>query len=197
MLPSPIKKFIDSFSSLPSIGPRQATRLAFYIKSLGSAAIQELSQAVGGLDHTSTCPECFFVHENQACPICANPQRRKDIIAVVEKETDLLSLEKTKKYDGRYFILGPIKKDAALETTQKLRLNILKKYIEKELGGSAEEIILATNSTTYGDFSATMLAQELKDHAKKITRLGRGMPTGGEIEFADEDTLASALDNRS
>lgn len=196
MLPNPIKRFIEVFSSLPSIGPRQATRLSFHIKSLGNSVIKELSKAVAGLENINTCGQCFFIYESEKCPICTNAQRRKDVFAVVEKETDLISLEKTKKYDGRYLILGDLKKDGILETVQKLRLNSFKKLIEKDLGGKAEEIILAINPTTYGDLNASIIAQELKSHAQKITRLGRGIPTGGEIEFADEDTLGSALENR-
>lgn len=193
MLPESIKKFIDSFAKLPGIGPRQATRLAFYIKSLGDAAVDDLSQSIHQLKNLKTCAECFFTHENQLCPICANPQRDKRVIAIVEKETELISLEKTKKFTGVYLVLGESTKNGLLSTLQKLRLNSLKARLHNE---PAEEIILAINPTTYGDISAGVIAQELKGCAKKISRLGRGIPTGGEIEFADEDTLSGALDNR-
>lgn len=193
MLPESIKKFIDSFAKLPGIGPRQATRLAFYIKSLGDAAVGDLSQSILQLKNLKTCAECFFMHENKLCPICANPQRDKRVIAIVEKETELISLERTKKFTGVYLVLGELTKNGILNTLQKLRLNSLKARLHQE---QAEEIILAINPTTYGDISAGVIAQELKGCAKKISRLGRGIPTGGEIEFADEDTLGSALDNR-
>jgi len=196
MLPDQIKKFVAAFAALPSIGPRQATRLAFYIKNLGPAAARELADAISGLVSITTCPTCFNAIENESCSICQNPQRRKNVIALVEKETDLMSIEKTKKFNGRYLVIGELPKSGALDTMQKLRLNTLKTYIKKE-GGQAEEIILAINPTTYGDLGAEILNQELKDYAKKISRLGRGIPTGGEIEFADEDTLSGALDNRS
>lgn len=202
MLPEPIRKFVESFSSFPGIGPRQATRLAFYIKNLGSANIQEISDAIAGLNYLQTCPGCFSTHhQNQKtdtnlCQICSNPQRNKSIIAIVEKETDLISLEKTKKFNGRYLILGNLKKDGILDSAQKLRLNSLKGLIKRDLNSQAEEIIIAINPTTYGDLNANLILHELKDHAKKISRLGRGIPTGGEIEFADEDTLGGALDNR-
>lgn len=208
MLPDPIKKFVDLFAGLPGIGPRQATRLAFYIVSTGKSNIEELAKIIYGLSDIKTCSLCFTSHnyemrkecentKNNLCPICSNPQRRKDIIAVVEKETDLISIERTKKFNGRYLVLGDLKKDGVLESAQKLRLNSLKNRIKKELGGQAGEIILAMNPTTYGDLNASLIANELKDSAKKITRLGRGIPTGGEIEFADEDTLSAALDKRS
>ena len=196
MFPDQIKKFVAAFAALPSIGPRQATRLAFYIKNLGPAEARELADAISGLVGITTCSTCFNAIENESCFICQNPQRRKDIIALVEKETDLMSIEKTKKFNGRYLVIGELPKSGTLDTMQKLRLNTLKTYIKKE-GGQAEEIILAINPTTYGDLGAEILNQELKEYAKKISRLGRGIPTGGEIEFADEDTLSGALDNRS
>ncbi|MDP2695844.1 MAG: toprim domain-containing protein [bacterium] len=198
MLPDPIRKFVDLFAKLPSIGPRQATRLAFYIKSLGDANIADLAKTVEGLQSIKVCPQCFFSYlgANQFCDICSNTKRRKDVIALVEKETDLMSLEKTKKFSGRYLVLGELKKDGAIDNLQKLRLTSLKSFIKKELGGQAEEIILAMSPTSYGDLNASIIMQELKDCTKKISRLGRGLPTGGEIEFADEDTLSGAIDNR-
>ena len=103
-------------------------------------------------------------------------------------------MERPRKFNGRYLILGELNKAGILESGQKLRLNNLKTFISKELGGQAEEIIIATNPTTYGDLSASIITKELAGFAKKITRLGRGIPTGGEIEFADEDTLGAALE---
>lgn len=189
MLPEPIKKFVDAFAKLPGIGPRQATRLAYHISNLGKSGVADIAKAVFDLENLSGCPTCFLSTVNQgACDICANPQRRKDLIAIVEKETDLISLEKTKKFAGRYLLLGDLKKDGVLNELQKLRLRTIK---------DATEVIIALSPTTYGDINSTIIAQELKDRAQRITRLARGIPTGGEIEFADEETLGSALDNRS
>ena len=116
---------------------------------------------------------------------------------VLEKETDLLSIENTGKFPGRYFILGGVSKTGLMEDWQKLRLQNLKTFIEKTLGGQAEEIILAFNPTSFGDFGASLVEKELKPLTKKVTRLGRGLPTGGEIEFADDETLGSSLEGRS
>lgn len=199
MLPHSVQKFVEIVSRLPSIGPRQATRLAFYLVNLGKNEINELAGAIDGLKTVDRCSDCFFIHGGQSklCSICANSQRRRDCVAVVEKETDLLSLEKTGKFAGRYFVIGDLKKSGLPETEQKLRLNHLKKRIgDENNGGLIGEIILAINPTAYGDAGAFWLKQELKNHARKITRLGRGIPTGGEIEFADEETLGGALDNR-
>ena len=199
MFPQPIKKFIDLFSTLPSIGPRQATRLAFHLIALGKGSTAEFAQAIADLQKLKTCPLCFFIHAQigNECHICNNPQRRKDVIMIVEKETDLMSLEKVKRYQGRYFIIGDLKKNSAFDTEQKLRINTLKAYIKNHLDNQAEEIILAINPTTHGDLHTSLIAQELTGLSKKITRLGRGIPTGGEIEFADEETLGGALINRS
>lgn len=202
MLPEPIKAFIQIFSTLPGIGIRQATRLAFKLIDSGRDKIEETAKAVSNLRYLKICSECFFVHQNppaggkdNLCNICRDPNRHKNIIAIIEKETDLISLERTKKFKGRYLILGESKKTGVLESAQKLRLNNLKNFIKKNFE-QAEEIIIATNPTTYGDLTASIIAKELSHCAKKITRLGRGIPTGGEIEFADEETLEQALERR-
>ena len=201
MLPDSIKKFIEIFSSLPGIGIRQATRLAFKLINSGKNTIEETAKTVQDLKYLKICSRCFFVHQNpptggNLCDICRNPIRNKNIIAIVEKETDLISLERTKKFKGRYLILGELTKIGVLESIQKLRLNHLKNLIKKEFG-QAEEIIIAFNPTSYGDLNFSIIAKELSPYAQKISRLGRGIPTGGEIEFADEETLASALERRS
>ena len=197
MLPEPIKKFIEIFSALPSIGGRQATRLAFKLIGQGRARIEEVSKTVSNLKYLKICAECFFVHQNQdnLCDICRNPKRQKNIIIVVEREIDLISIERTKKFNGRYLILGELVKTGDLESFQKLRLNQLKDWIKKN-HGQAEEIIIAINPTTFGDINTSVITKELSLFAKKITRLGRGIPTGGEIEVADEETLGEALKRR-
>ncbi len=204
MLPDSIKRFVDAVAGLPGIGPRQATRLAFFLIRRGKAAIADLADAVSRLSSITTCANCFLPFEavsrrstgtDHLCIICADEKRDQRSIAIIEKETDLISLEKSKKWRGRYLILGELSKDGILDTEQKLRLKNLKAFIEKEFK-QAEEILIALNPTTLGDIEAGLIVQELKPFAKKITRLGRGLPTGGEIEFADEETLGGALENR-
>ncbi len=221
-LPDPIERFIAKLSELPSLGPRQATRLAFHLLRMGENNMRELGDAVQGMCTVKTCSRCFFptqeseprpsqgvgvVSQNQGplCDICRDPRRMQNIIMVVEKETDLMSLESSGKFSGQYLIIGEIPKTGILEEWQKLRLQNLKSLIQKELNGKApsagsgraEEIVLALNPTSTGDFNASLLARELEPFAKKISRLGRGLPTGGEIEFADDETLGSALERRS
>ena len=198
-LPKAIQKLADELAELPSIGPRQAIRLAIHLVNSGQNKVRILAQSIDDLKNIKLCERCFFVHQNKnsLCDICGDASRRKDIVAVVEKETDLLSLENAKGFTGRYLVLGDIPKAGLLEDRQKLRLQNLKSFIEKECGGKAAEIIIALNPTSIGDFHASMITKELAPYAKKISRLGRGLPTGGEIEFADSETLGSALERRS
>jgi recombination protein RecR len=199
ILPESIKKLINTLSFLPSIGPRQATRLVFYLINQGQNEIINLSKNIESLNKIKICSFCFFPHENQEelCNICKNPERNKKIIMIVEKETDLISLEKAGKFYGRYFIIGEVSKKGILEEWQKLRLQNLKNFIQKELNGQADEIILAFNPDTLGNFASSVIQKEIKDFTKKTSRLGRGLPTGGEIEFADDETLKSAIENRN
>ena len=202
-LPAPIQKVVDELSELPSIGPRQAIRLAFYLIGKDKETIRGLSAGIAGLADIKICARCFFIYQNEGplCDICKNPHRAHNVIMVVEKETDLLSLENTGKFAGRYFITGEIPKTGFLAESQKLRLKSLKSFITKEspagLGGKAEEIIFGFNPTSLGDLQASLLMKELSPFAKKISRLGRGLPTGGEIEFADDETLASSMERRN
>jgi recombination protein RecR len=198
-LPEPVQKVVDNLSDLPSIGPRQAVRLAFYLLGEKKESLRVLAQSIDALRDIKICERCFFIHQNdgQLCDVCANPARNQRIIMIVEKETDFLSLENTKRFTGRYFVSGPIPKTGFLEPWQKLRIESLKKFIQGDLGGQADEIILAFNPTTLGDFQTSLIMKELVPLTKKISRLGRGLPTGGEIEFADDETLGSALERRS
>lgn len=198
MIPEQIKKFIEIFSRLPSIGPRLATRLSFYLLGLTKAERKEIEMAFAGLNTLDRCPRCFFLksENKQLCDICANPNRDPFTIALVEKETDIISLEKARKFKGHYLIIGELPDKGTLESVHKLRLTHLRERIENELGGKANELVIALNPTTFGDFVASIIKKDFKNLSKQITRLGRGIPTGGEIEFADEETLGSALERR-
>lgn len=199
MLPDAIQKFIEVFSKLPSIGPRLATRLGFYFASLDKNSLNEIEKAVDGFKFLNRCERCFFFKDRnkKLCGICANPARDPKITAIIEKETDLISIEKTGVFKGHYLILGELPERGTFETSQKLRLQSLKERIKKEMAGQAKEIIIAVNPNTFGDIVAGLIREEFKGLTEKITRLGRGIPTGGEIEFADEETLKQALERRN
>ncbi|MDD5710508.1 MAG: toprim domain-containing protein [Candidatus Colwellbacteria bacterium] len=192
------RKLVEILSALPGIGPRQAIRLSFHLIRQGQGFQKELGDAVRELEAVKICSQCFYVHENagKLCDICADAGRDHSTIAIVEKETDLMSLENTGKYRGRYLVLGEFGRAGILEPDQKLKLKSLKTWIAKACQGSAREIIIALNPNTQNDFVASQIGHELKGLAAKTTRLGVGIPSGGEIEFADEETLGGALKGR-
>ncbi|MBS3902989.1 MAG: toprim domain-containing protein [Anaplasmataceae bacterium] len=198
-LPESIRRLAETLSNLPSLGPRQALRLAFYIAQRDPEGLRRLSQDLTTLSQLKTCQQCFFVHEDKnqiLCPICRDPQRNKSQIAFIEKETELLALEQTGRYQGRYLLLGTLEKHGMFDDLQKLRLQSLKTFIQKELGGKAEEVVIALSPTRYGDHYAEIIQKEFSPLAQKVTRLGRGLPRGGEIEFADDETLGASLESR-
>lgn len=191
---------MEIFSKLPSIGQRQAFRLAFYL-TRKKEVNQELLEALKGLkENLEICRQCFLPFEknnHSLCPICLDPSRKKEQICIVEKEIDAFSIEKTKKYRGTYHVLGNLIDPTDPKTYQTLKIEVLEKRIKNLPQKIAEEIIIALNPTTEGDLTAMFLERKLKNLAKKITRLARGLPTGGELEFADEETIKGALENRS
>lgn len=206
MYSSTIQNLIEQFSKFPTVGPRTAARFVFYLLRLDQKEIDELVSSVLKLKSVRVCRFCFnyFEPKNQLehlCKICSEPGRDRTILSIVEKETDLISIEKTLKYKGLYFILGKTVSGLKKKDIEKLRLKELKERIENPknfglLDAQFKEIIIATNPTTEGEATALYLERALKPLNKKITRLGRGLPVGGELEYADEETLSSALEGR-
>ncbi len=206
MLPISLQKLINIFTKFPTIGQRTATRFVFYLLRLPEDRIKELISAVQELrQKIKSCAFCFYPFESNSagklCDVCQNARRDKTLLCVVEKETDLDSIEKTKKYNGLYFILGGTMAALKKQDMDKLRVKELIARIARPadfgLGETEfQEIILALNLTTEGEATSLYLERNLKFLNKKITRLGRGLPIGGEVEYADEETLSSALEGR-
>ena len=202
MYPKPIKDFIDKFSRLPGIGPRQAARLAFWLLNGEKNIREDLKKALEGLDKDiKTCQSCYFAIENNSnnkCHFCDNPSRDHKTICVVEKETDLTTIEKSGGYKGLYHVLGGL--FSALDTTipKSLKIPELINRIESKKSGDkkVEEVILALSPIHEGDLTAHYLERLLKPLKVKITRLGRGLPYGSDVEFADAKTLSGALESR-
>lgn len=196
LLPDSMRTLIAELSELPSIGPRQATRLAFYLVARKSSTLAGALRDIGSL---APCARCFFITENEdgLCDVCRDNTRDPKVVLVVEKETDLLSFERARTYRGTYLVLGPIPRVGALENYQRDRIAGFTTRITKEADGKIKEIILGFDTTRAGDFGASVVSKELAPLAKKISRLGRGLPTGGEVEFADDETLGAALERRS
>ena len=196
MYPKSIQKLIELFSKFPTVGPRTAARFVFYLMRAKKDEIDELISSVSNLKKTvKICSFCFnpFEGEGELCLVCKNPTRDKALLCILEKETDLVSIEKTKKYNGLYFILGGMVSTLKKAEVEKLRTKELE---ERAKDPQIKEIIIATNPTTEGEATALYLERLLKPLNKKITRLGRGLPVGAELEYADEETLGSALEGR-
>jgi len=202
MYPKPIKDFIDKFSRLPGIGPRQAARLAFWLLKNETNAREDLKKALEGLDkEVEICPSCFFTIENggkNKCPFCDNPTRDLQTVCVVEKETDLATIEKAGVYKGLYHVLGGLfsAPDTAIPKNLKMPELVNRIETQKNTNKKVKEVILALSPTHEGDLTAHYLERLLKPLKVKITRLGRGLPYGSDVEFADAQTLSGALESR-
>jgi len=201
-----IQKLADIFSKFPTVGSRTAARFAFYLAKLNKKETKELLEAVIELKNkTATCSFCFNVFEKEKgngtlCGICSNPARDRQTICIVEKEADLQSIEQTKKYKGLYFVLGGTLSPLRKESVKKIRIKDLVERIKNPkkhgLEGPVKEIIIATNFTSQGEVTALYLERTIKSFGIKTTRLARGLPTGSEIEYIDEETISSALEGR-
>lgn len=197
MYPKSIQKLIELFSKFPTVGPRTASRFVFYLIKLNQEKFDELLNSITDLRKAiKICSFCFnpFEASDDAnlCSICKDSSRDRTLLCIIEKEIDLISIEKTKKYKGLYFILGGT---INLKKSDKniMRIEELKQRIEND---DFQEIIIATNPTIEGEATALFIKKELKPLNIKITRLGRGLPVGGEVEYADEETLTSAFEGR-
>lgn len=199
-----IQRLIDLFVKFPGVGPRTAARLVFYLVKADRKEVQGLGKAIfdlkKSLNFCSFCFKSFKVSGNKLCEICSDPRRDKTLLCVIEKEIDLASIEKNKLYKGLYFILGGSISKLKKEDINRIRIKELKERIKNPrsfgIDSDLKEIILALNPTVEGESTSLYLERELKDLDKKITRLGRGLPSGAELEYADEKTLISAFKNR-
>ena len=208
--PTPLQKLVDLFTKFPGIGPKQAARFAFYLLKEDLKTVRELSEAIKELkEKIGFCEQCFKslerdsnirMHSNDSntlCEFCKDKNRDENIILIIEKEQDLLNIERTKKFNGLYHILGgtisPLDSSAPVKLHLKDLFERVRKIIEEK---KTPEIILATNPTTEGDTTALYIERVLKPLNVKISRLGRGLGTGSELEYADELTIKEALTNR-
>jgi recombination protein RecR len=194
MYPKSLKKLIDHFSSLPSVGPKMAERLVLYLFKQNKEVLLDFGNSLSEMkSNLSYCKKCFNISEENLCYICKNKNRDQKKICVVEEPLDIIAIEKTRKYDGLYHVLGGTLDLTEKKNSEKLKLKELEERMEEK---NIEELILATNPTTEGDATALYIARMLKDKNAKITRLARGLSTGSDIEYADELTLGSAIINR-
>ncbi len=194
MYPKSFRKLIDYFASLPSIGPKMAERLVLYLFKQDKEWLEDFGQSLAKLQtNLRYCKQCFNISEGELCEICQDKSRDQKVICVVEEPLDIIAIEKTKKFKGLYHVLGGTLGIARSANTKKLKINELKRRIKNE---KIKEVILAMDPTTEGDTTALYLSKILKPFKIKITRLARGLSTGGDIEYADEISLGSAITNR-
>ena len=196
MYPRPIQRLIEHFQKLPGIGPKQAAKFAFRAIRMTQAELDAFGDAIENIrKETAFCTQCFLTYtqdKDPLCPICRNPSREQKIVCVTESERDAYTIEKSGAYTGVYHVLGKISFDE--EKPSAPTLDALKKRIKKL--GESTEVILAMNANTDGQMLTLYLERELAGSAAKLSRLGRGLSSGIEIEYADRDTLIDAFKNR-
>lgn len=196
ILPKAVEKLIETFSKLPGIGPKSASRLTFYLLHVPQLNLDDFADAVKNLKtQTVFCSICFNVGETDPCIICSDPDRDAGMVCIVEEPLDIVSIEKTNQYKGLYHVLG-----GAINPLNNIgpdEIHIAE-LIERIRPGRIKEIILATNPNMEGEATAMYIRREVKGQNSevKITRLAHGLPVGGDIEYADEVTLSRAVEGR-
>ncbi|CAN1518230.1 RecR Recombinational DNA repair protein (RecF pathway) [Methylophilaceae bacterium] len=192
--PPALEQLIDSLRCLPGVGPKSAQRMAYYLlqrdRKGASGLATALDQALQVVDH---CQLCNTFSEQAVCPLCASEQREPHLLCVVEMPTDLLMLENTRAYSGMYFVL--MGRLSPLDGVGPKEIH-LDKLLKRAQDGLVQEVILATNYTVEGDATAHYISELLKARGIKTSRIARGMPMGGEIEYVDSGTLAQAMMER-
>jgi recombination protein RecR len=192
--PAPVARLIDELRKLPGIGPKSAQRVAFHLMRGSREDATRLSEAIGTLlDGIRTCSRCHAITDQEICATCSDPARSAKILCVVEEPHDLLAVEKTRDYRGRYHVLH-----GALSPLQGIGPDELRVHglLERVREGGVEEVILATSPTVEGEATAVYLARLLKPLEVRVTRIAMGVPVGSDLEWADEVTMAKALEGR-
>jgi recombination protein RecR len=192
--PPALEHLIDSLRCLPGVGPKSAQRMAYYLLQRDRKGADNLSVALGNaLEVVGHCQLCNTFSEQPICPLCDSNNRDKSLLCVVEMPTDLLMLENTHAYTGMYFVL--MGRLSPLDGIGPKEIH-LDKLIKRAQDGVVQEVILATNYTVEGDATAHYISELLKARGVKTSRIARGMPMGGEIEYVDSGTLAQAMMER-
>lgn len=194
-VPRAIHRLIREFNKLPGIGSKTSERFVYHLLKENPEDIAQLSQALQELQSSvRTCTSCFGYSERTLCDICSDPTRDTTLLCVVAEPKDVFVFEHTGEFDGLYHVLGGVIDHVAGVGPQHLRLDALKERVTQR---GVTEIILATNPDAEGELTAIYIAQQLGDTSSRITRIARGLPTGADIQFADDQTLSNALKSRS
>jgi recombination protein RecR len=190
----PVARLVEAFARLPGIGPKTAQRLTYFLLRAPAEVSHELAEALVAMKESVIfCSTCHNIADTDPCAICADRSRDRGAICVVEEPLDVLALERTRGYRGLYHVLHGALSPMEGIGPEDLRIPQLLRRLE---GGDVREVILATNPNVEGDTTAQYLAQLLRPLGVGVSRLARGLPVGGDLEYADEVTLAQALENR-
>lgn len=192
---SSVQELIDQLGRLPGIGPKSAQRVAFYLLKVSREDALLLSQAiVEAKERVSFCERCFNLSESgDECAICRNPRRQDGLVCVVEDSQDIVAIERTQEFRGRYHVLGGAFSPIDGVGVDQLRVKELMSRVADE---DVSEVIVATNPNLEGEATAALLAKYLKPMGVRVTRIAMGLPVGGDLEYADELTLGRALEGR-
>jgi recombination protein RecR len=193
--PAPIQELVDQLARLPGVGPKTAQRLAFFLLNLPAGEAERLSRAIDRARRDIRyCSVCFNFTDQDPCQLCRNPARDPSLLMVVEQPKDVVAMEKTREYRGRYHVLH-----GALSPMEGIGPDELKirPLVSRLAGGEVKELILATGSSLEGEATALYLARLfLATESLRVTRIARGIPMGGDLDYTDEMTLLKALENR-
>jgi len=195
-LPEPVQNLVDAFSRLPGIGPKTASRLTFYLLRAPEDLAHSLSQALVSIKQdTGLCELCFNITQKDRpiCEVCSSEQRDRRVLCVVEEPLDVLAIEKTAGFDGLYHVLHGVLSPIEGIGPEDLKIKELYERIQEN---DFEEVILATNPSMEGDATAMYLHEHIAPIGIRVTRLARGLPVGGDLEYADQNTLLRALSGR-
>lgn len=198
-VPRPLNDLIDSFQKLPGIGPKTAQRLAYYLLHVPQSELNQFAEALTNLKrNTVLCSICKNAGESDPCYICSDNSRNKSVVLVVEQPLDLIAFERTGKYDGMYHVLHGVINPLDNIGPDEIFIPALFDRLDTE---DFKEVIIATNPTMEGDATAMYISKKIKEkytNGKQIiiTRLGMGIPTGADLEYADENTLTQAIEGR-
>ena len=196
ILPEPVQNLITAFERLPGIGPKSASRLAFYMLRASEEVSQQLAEALLAINTaTAFCQECFNItlSDQKTCQICTDSERDKKSICVVEEPLDVLAIEKTGGFFGRYHVLHGVLSPIEGVGPEDIKIEALVRRVKEQ---EIQEVIIATNPSMEGDATALYINQRLGSLNVRVTRLARGLPVGGDLEYADQNTLLRALAGR-
>lgn len=195
MFEGPVQRLIDELSRLPGIGGKSAQRLAFHLLSVEAADAKRLAAAIIDMrEQVALCSTCYNVASGDLCNICRDPRRDDGLICIVERPQDIVVVERTQEFRGRYHVLGGSLSPINGIGPGQLRFDELKRRLQNQ---QVAELIVATNPTIEGDATAMYIAREFKPLGVRVSRLASGLPVGGDLDYADELTLGRALVGRS